>query len=167
MPAVVSDSSPLIYLTRLGRLEWLRVIYGSIIIPEAVWSEIIVGGKAFPEAVAVQSAVAQGWMNVQSIEGEPPLAQSSELDPGETEAILLARKLKAILVIDESAGRAVARELGIEITGTAGVLLRAKLQGLTKSLRNELDCLERETTFWLADDVRNELLREASEQENQ
>jgi len=161
MPAVVSDTS----LTRLGRLEWLRAIYGSVVIPAAVWNEIAVGGKDFPEACAVRSAMTDGWMNVESVQGEPTLVTDAELDAGETEAILLARKLNAVLVIDEMAGRAVAEQMGLEITGTAGVLLRAKLSGLTMSLKGELDRLQHETTFWLADDIREELLRQASEQD--
>ena len=55
MPAVVSDTSPLIYLTRIGRLDWLRVIYGDVVIPGEVWRELSEAGRGFPEFAAVQT----------------------------------------------------------------------------------------------------------------
>ena len=102
-------------------------------------------------------------MQVQLINNEPALLLGSDLDAGEVEAIQLACKLSATLVIDESAGRAVAQKLGLKITGTAGVLLRARLAGLTDNLASELNRLQRETTFWLADEIRDDLLRLAGE----
>lgn len=163
MPAVVSDTSPLVYLTRLGHLGWLRELYGAIVLPEAVWKEITVGGKGLPEGNAVEAAFASGWMSVRQASLPPELTADEELDPGESEAIALARELSAILIIDDAAGRRVGERLGLRLTGTAGVLLAAKLRGLTPSLKRELDRLQSETTFRLSEDLRAELLEQASE----
>ena len=65
MPAVVSDSSPLIYLTRLGHFTWLEQLFHSVIIPEAVWREIIHDGSRYPEAPEVEKAVTAGWIRVE------------------------------------------------------------------------------------------------------
>lgn len=144
MRAVISDASPLIFLAQLGHLEWLRAIYGGIIIPDAVWKEVT--SKNAPDAKVIRAAERAGWMEIKS-PGKPIPCEASELDTGEREAIALAAELNALLIIDELAGRRIAKQLGLSVTGTAGVLLSAKLRGLTKSLRAELDRLEKETTF--------------------
>jgi predicted nucleic acid-binding protein len=162
MRAVISDASPLIVLAKLGHLDWLRVIYGKVVVPPAVWGEVAVDENRFPDARAIRRALVEGWLEVTpATKAIPPAAL--DLGRGEREAIALAEELDAVLIIDEWAGRQVAQRLGLKVTGTAGVLLTAKLRGLTKSLQDELDRLEKETTFWLSSDLRADLLRQASE----
>jgi predicted nucleic acid-binding protein len=164
MRAVISDASPLISLAKLGHLDWLRVIYGKIVVPPAVWSEVAVDENKFPDARAIRRALAEGWAEVTPPTKAIPRA-ALDLGRGEREAIALAEELSAVLIIDELAGRQVAQKLGLIVTGTAGVLLTAKLRGLTKSLKGELERLEKETTFWLSSDLRADLLRQAAESE--
>jgi hypothetical protein len=164
MRAVISDASPLISLAKLGHLDWLRVIYGQIAVPPAVWSEVAVDENKFPDARAIRRALAEGWLEVTPPTKAIPRA-ALDLGRGEREAIALAEELSAVLIIDELAGRQVAQQLGLNVTGTAGVLLTAKLRGLTKSLKGELERLEIETTFWLSSDLRADLLRQAAESE--
>ena len=162
MPAVVSDSSPLIYFTRLGHFPWLELIFGQVLIPQAVWREIVQDGSRYPESGEVQNAIQAGWMKVEHAEltGDVELA---ELDPGEAEAITLAQKLDALLIIDETAGRAVALHRNVKVTGTLGILLEAKRRGLTPNLAQEIERLLHSTTFRLAAEVRDELLRQVGE----
>lgn len=163
MQWVIADASPLIYLARLGHLDWLRTIYGKVTVPNAVWDEIVVGGKALPEATAVASAKEEGWLQLRNPSSKiPDLAR--KLDLGEQQAIALANELGATLIIDELAGRLVAQSLGLKIIGTAGILLIGKERGLTPSLKSELNKLKNETTFWLSDELRADLLRKASEE---
>lgn len=56
MPAVVSDSSPLIYLTRLGRFSWLEELFGIVTIPQAVWDEIVRDGRSFENSTTFRLA---------------------------------------------------------------------------------------------------------------
>jgi predicted nucleic acid-binding protein len=49
MAAVVSDTSPLVYLTRLGHFDWLQQLYSEVLIPAAVWDELVRHGAAYPE----------------------------------------------------------------------------------------------------------------------
>jgi hypothetical protein len=144
-------------------LDWLRELYGSVFLPEAVWREVTVAGAGLPEAVAVQAAVADGWMVIREAPALDLDLDAEELDSGEAAAIALARALGAILIMDDAAGRRVGQRFGLHLTGTAGVLLTAKLRGLTPSLARQLDRLQAETTFWLKDELRTELLRQASE----
>jgi len=162
MPAVVSDSSPLIYFTRLGHFEWLERIFGQVVIPQAVWREIVQEGSRYPESGEVQRAVQAGWMKVEHAEVAGD-AELEELDPGEGEAIALAQRLGALLIIDEAAGREVALHRKVRVTGTLGILLEAKQRGFTTSLGQEIERLLRTTSFRLAAEVRDELLRRVGE----
>ena len=64
MPVVVADSSPIVYLSRLGRLGLLHDLYSSVLIPTAVWREVAVEGKGLPEAQALTEAVKIGRAHV-------------------------------------------------------------------------------------------------------
>ena len=162
MSAVVSDSSPLIYFTRLGHFLWLERIFGQVIIPQSVWREIVEEGSAYPESVEVRNAIREGWMKVEQVDVACD-AELEALDPGEAEAIALAQKLGALLIIDEAAGREVAIRRKVKVTGTLGILLEAKQRGLTSSLTQEIERLLRTTTFRLAAEVRDRILKQAGE----
>ncbi len=161
MPVVVSDTSPLIYLTRLGHFDWLRQFYSYVFIPTAVWDELNHQGASYPEAKETQGAVLSGWMKVRK--PERPIAGYSELDLGEREAIALAKELGAMLLIDEAEGRQAARRLGIPVTGTLDLLIEAKRRGLILKVGDELACLTKETTFRISDELRTAVLQQAGE----
>ena len=165
MPAVVSDSSPFVYLATLGRFELLRVIYGQVLIPEAVWIEVAVQGGARPEAVFLRQARVDGWVLVVQVAG-PVSPLIAKLDVGEREAILLAHQRNALLIIDEARGRAVAEQLGVHCVGTIGVLLEAKLRGLIPALRPELEKLRSGSNFRFTESLFRAVLLKASEPEN-
>jgi len=129
---VVSNSSPLIYLTELGKLELLRKMFGEVIIPEEVFNEVVVRGKeeGFPDAKVIEKAVERGWLKVRKaqrrLEEDAP-----ELDRGEVEVISLAREIGAGLVLmDDASGRSVSEALGLNTKGTVYVLLKAHRKSL-------------------------------------
>ena len=100
---VIADSSPLIYLSRVGALDVLRLLYGEVVVPAVVWAEVVEMRPNAPGAEVVKGAT---WLRVPEVEPEPT---DLGLDPGETAAIVLAEALGAdLLLIDERAGRAVA-----------------------------------------------------------
>jgi len=125
MAVVVADSSPLVYLARLGRLELLRLLYSEVLIPDAVWREVAVEGGDFTEGRALMAAASAGWIRVESCAPAAEEPSLRGLDDGEREAITLAIRLRALLIIDEAAGRAAATKLGVTLTGTLGVLVQA------------------------------------------
>ena len=91
-------------------------------------------------------------------------ALRDQLDAGESEAIALALELKStILLIDETEGRRVAAAYGIKKTGTFGVLLLAKKQGLIPSLKEEIDKLQHKAHFWISAPLYEKLLHAAGE----
>ena len=86
------------------------------------------------------------------------------LGPGEAEAMILAAEVKAdAILMDESAGRAVARRRGLLPVGVLGILLRAKQRTLIGPLSPLLDRLQSELGFFISPAVRAEVLKNANE----
>jgi uncharacterized protein len=133
---VVSNSSPLIALARVGWLNLLASLFQRILIPAEVHHEVTVAGSGLPGADEVSKA---GWIEVAP--GRPPANPSLEqacqgLGAGERGAILLARSLPAdLILLDESKARRVAREAGLPMTGCLGVLEAGARKGLVLDLR--------------------------------
>jgi len=85
---IVSNASPLIALVRIGQLDLLRQLYSEIIIPEAVWHEVVVEGADQPGAEVVSSA---SWIVRRTVTNRALVhGLQQELDAGEAEAIALA-----------------------------------------------------------------------------
>lgn len=138
---VVADTTPLLYLSRIDRLDIVRAVHREILVPETVWEELVVARPAEPGVEAVRSSP---WIRVNDdVERagiDPALA--ALLDAGEAAAITLAEVLRAdTLLIDERKGRAVARARGLRIQGTLGLLVEARRAGVIGSLRAALDDL--------------------------
>ena len=123
---VVADTSPLNYLIRMGRPEILRNLFGRVLIPSAVLTELQHSGA--PSAVRSWAESPPSWLEVIScISLDESLPEA--LDVGERWAISLAVQLRAdLLLVDEKSARSQAIERGIRVAGTLAVLLQAALQ---------------------------------------
>jgi predicted nucleic acid-binding protein len=153
---VVSNSSPLIALVRIQRLDLVPAILESVLIPPAVAREIHPSIPIIP-----------GWLQIQEAPTTLPsvLGSSGRLGNGEQEAIALAVELGArAILIDERAGRRVAEAAGLNVIGTLGLLLQAKRAGHFANIRAELDKLL-ETSFFMTQQLYDHLLRMAGESE--
>lgn len=124
---VVSDTSPLNYLVLIDLQHILPELFERILIPVAVRDELQSAGA--PEAIARFMAAAPAWLETRQVsEVDPKL---KHLDRGEREAITLAASLSAgSVLIDERKGRLVARERGLAVSGTLGVIDLAARRGL-------------------------------------
>lgn len=159
---VVSNSSALINLARIGKLALLRDLYVEVCIPEAVWQEAVVKGEGQAGANEIKAAVWIKALRVKNAELVKALRQ--ELDPGESEAIALALETQAeLLLMDERLGRDTARHLGLPFTGLIGLLVEAKRKGLISSIRQELDALRDIAGFRIADSLYWRILRDEKE----
>jgi uncharacterized protein len=122
---VVSDSSPLITLSRAQHLDLLREFYGQVAIPREVYQEVAVAGAGLPGAEEVRRA---SWIRVQPNPSEAPAplkAACSGLGAGECSAIYLASSLRAeIVLIDEERARRAAKSAGFSVAGSIAVLER-------------------------------------------
>jgi len=160
---IISDTSPINNLAAIGALHLLKSLYGTVVIPEAVYRELTEPDFVVAGAVEVQTLE---WIQVRSIaDGAFLSVLRSELDPGESEAIALALELGAEqILIDERKGRSVAKRLSVQYTGTLGILLEAKNQALISSVKPLLDALIEEAGFWIAESLYKEALLLAQEE---
>ena len=117
---IVSDTSPISNLLRIDRLDILKELYGSVIVPQRVYQEI---GALVTFGIDITLVQSADWINVQTpLDRTFVLTLLSELDAGEAEAIALAIELKADrLLIDERIGRSVARRYGLNIIARRGL----------------------------------------------
>jgi predicted nucleic acid-binding protein len=125
---VVADTSPLNYLVQINREDILPALYTSVFVPTAVLEELNHPGAVL--AVRRWLELKPSWLIVRAAvsHADPALAR---LDPGEREAIQLAKQEHAdLLLMDEKLGVRVAREQGLAVTGTLGVLVQAARRGL-------------------------------------
>jgi predicted nucleic acid-binding protein len=118
---VVADTSPLNYLILIGEADLLYQLYGRVLIPQAVLSEL--GHPHAPAAVAEWISRCPLWLEINHVNVRPE-DRSDELDRGESEAIALAEQYKpdVLLLIDEETGRLEAMRRNIRTTGTLGLL---------------------------------------------
>jgi len=161
---VVSDASPLINLARIGELGLLRQLYGEILIPEAVWREVVVEGAGQPGADEVGKA---SWIRAREVTNEHLVrALRQDLDPGEAEAIALALEIGAdLLIMDERLGRQTASYLGVRYLGLIGVLIAAKRGGFIEAIKSRLDALQDRAGFRVSDALVQRVLRDQGEGE--
>ena len=156
---VVSNTTPLISLLKLSRISILREIYTEISIPFAVYQEIEQGKNKdyYLDLAEVR------WINIIKIKDSNALKYFLELDAGEAEAIVLATELKAdLLLMDEQLGRLFAKNAGIKMTGTLGLLIKAKELGIVKELKPLLIELTAKNV-WLSMKLQREILRRVGE----
>ena len=146
---VVTDTSCLIALDRIGHLHRLPALFD----------------VSAPPAVVAEFGQQPDWLTVRSASDEARVADLMEvLDRGEAEAIALALTIPdAELLIDEARGQRVAQQLGLQVTGTAGILLEAKRRGLIAAVRPLLDALIRKHDFHLSEKLYAVIIETAGE----
>ena len=139
---VVSDTSPVLNLAIIGRLDLLHQQFGTVWLPQAVIDELR-SEQDLPGSMAVREAIPAGWLGSEPVEDPVRVALlERDLDRGEAEAIALALQKHADwLLLDEREGRRVAKSLGLQVTGVLGILLRARLKGQVPSFREAMDQL--------------------------
>jgi predicted nucleic acid-binding protein len=161
MPAedsdVVVNTGPLVALAACGQLDLLTAVHRRVVVPQAVAAEFGRGGPGD------EAFVVPGWVDVVAV-GKPvsPLLLAY-LDPGEAEVISLAIELGLPRVlIDERRGRVVARTMGLAVSGSLGVLLKAKREGLLPAIRPSIEAMTAHGV-WLSAELCTLVLKEAAE----
>jgi uncharacterized protein len=152
---VVADTSPLLHLARIGRVDLVAAVVGNVVLPRTVWDELTASGGSSQTSTMTRLA----WLQVLD---DPPL-QDIGLDAGETAAILLAQQLNAdALLIDERLGRREATRRGLRVIGTLGILVGARRIGAIAEVAPLITQL-RAGGFWLSDDLVASMLRSVGE----
>ncbi len=158
---VVVNATPIIALSLIGKFDLLHELYGEVVTPPAVYSEILAGGSL---GVGRAELSESNWLHVVTLQ-DPQRADLllADLDRGEAEVIALAQEIGADLVIlDERLARQHAQRLGLQLTGTLGVLLKAKKHGLILAIAPLISELQY-GGIWLSDALVEEALRLAGE----
>lgn len=139
---VVADGSPLISLLNIGHLDWLEKMFSHIVIPPMVVIEVERGETEDSVWFALKESDFIRTTNLQADKRLQILLL--QVDPGESEAIILADQLDLPLLIDDKAGRKMAQTMGLKITGLVGVLeaLKRKEEISTSQMPKVLEELE-------------------------
>ena len=154
---VVSDTSPISYLVLTRTEEAIPELYGEALVPEAVHRELVHPNR--PDVVRERISDSPAWIREETVgsgsgersRGKEERGDLKDLDSGEREAIRLSVQEEAGLLIDERAGRTVARMYGIKVPGTIGVLGAAAQKGLIDPGRAVRDL--RQTSFRASADL--------------
>lgn len=158
MPEAIADTSALIFLHQLGRIELLEAFYGRVLVPAAVVAELAGGAPGSPAPPLERLP----WIVSQSV--ATTLVPPSDLGTGEVEVVALGLEHPGhILILDDARARAYARRFGLRVTGTLGVLARGVREGSLARLAPELDRLE-SLGFRMTQDLRRLLLEQVGEQ---
>lgn len=161
---VISDTTCLSALTRIGALNLLQPLFGKVTIPLKVYEELLVL-REFGVNTDIFNQL--DWLIIQ--EPSPSklldsLLANKRIDPGEGYAIALAVELNADwLVLDDLNARKAALDLGLNITGLGGILLQAKSMRLIISVKEVLDLCISKANFRLSPNVYNKLIDLAGE----
>ena len=158
---VVCDTSPLILLAKIDRLELLFRLYRQTAIPISVLDEVRVGPTE--ETTAIESLVENKALKIQRVSPEVLESVPANLGAGEREAIALAIETDAnMVVLDDREGRRVARERDLSVTGTIGILIEARAREMIASVRGEMDRLI-EAGMWIDEAFYHRILQEFDE----
>ncbi|MCD8397697.1 MAG: DUF3368 domain-containing protein [Lachnospiraceae bacterium] len=135
---VISDTTPIISLLKINHLDLLQELFGEIWIPDAVYKELISNERFNQESRQIIDAEYVKKVAVGDSKSVSLLRRATGLDAGESEAIILSDENRAdILLMDEAKGRLVAKQMGLTIMGTVGILMTAFEEHLLTALEIE------------------------------
>lgn len=150
---IISNTSPLIHLAKVGKLELLKKLFKTVQIPYSVYDEITRKPENI-ETIVVKKAVDEGWLRIKNISLNEELKKFSIVAKTELEAINLAIKEKKIVIIDDKNAVQIANIFNVNVHGTLFIILEAVKQKILKkdeavSVVNQM----MENEFYLASDV--------------
>lgn len=161
MRRVIVNSTPIILLSNANCLEILKEVYGQIVIPQSVYDEVI----QKEDSACFNLINKPDWIIVENVKDTTSKKMyQSKLHSGEVEVMMLAQEEpKAdLLILDDNAAKKTAKYLGLTVTGTLGVLLKAKSLGIISSVKNIIDKII-ENGFYITEEIYSLVLSQAGE----
>ncbi len=158
---VVTDSTILIGLAKLGKLTLLKETFSNVSIPEEVFKEVVERGKNRPGSELIKESP---WIETKSVKDKTQVNfLMGSLERGEAEVLALARELEAdLILLDEGKARKSAIIAGFNVMGLLGLFNLAKNIGLIHEVRPLINELMTKK-FRISDKVIEEALRKAGE----
>ncbi len=160
MTSVISNTSPLLYLHRVGALDLLPKLFDAIWIPEAVTDELLVGkSKGYDVPFPGEFA----WLQIVNPKSMPSEWLALDLGSGEVAAMSLAlENPKHVILLDDMLARRTAQAAGLSVWGTLKVLLEAKSRGLVEKVEPFVAKLNN-SGMWISTDLKHRILKLAGE----
>ena len=141
---IFSNTTPFIALSAIGRLDLLPALFERIHVVQSVVHECAAGG-----AIKVPALESLPWVTVQPVTSGDPEPMLTQLDEGEKWTLHAAHQVGAeLLLIDERIGRNLAERMGLKVTGTLGILLKARQQGLITSFAGTAQAMRTQGMFF-------------------
>jgi predicted nucleic acid-binding protein len=160
MAKAISNTSPLLYLWRIHRLDWLPALFDELWTPTAVVAELLEGQQ---RGYDVPNPNGHAWLQIVDPQYVPSEWLTRDLGKGEIAAMALALENPGrIVLLDDTLARQVAQSAGLKVWGTLRVLLEAKSRGLTQSIEPVVHQLQ-EAGMWVSADIRRRVLTLAGE----
>lgn len=160
MPESISNTSPLLYLYRIGVLDWLPKLFSEVWIPNAVVQELTEGQQ---RGYDVPNPRDYAWLQIVEPRSVPSQWLALDLGAGELEVLALALENPSrVSLLDDGVARRIAQAAGLTAWGTLRILLEAKSQGLTESVGPLVNRLK-DASMWISDNVRQRILVLAGE----
>jgi predicted nucleic acid-binding protein len=161
MRKVVVHTTPLIALSHIGQLDILKKMYGEILIPNAVYNEL----SAKPDSICkIEVENSKDWVRIEEIKNQ--MAKSmykTQLHEGEVEVMILAQEVNAdLVIIDDANAKKYAKYLKLPVTGTLGVLIKAKQSGYVDKLKPMLQMMI-ENGIYISQDLVKLCLKQVGE----
>lgn len=148
---VIADTSCFILLDKIDEIELLKQLFNEVVTTREVAQEF---GKELPE-----------WINIESVKDKKyQSVLELEVDKGEASAIALStEKIEALLVLDDLQARKLAEKLGLNYTGTLGMIARARTEGIVESVKPIIEKI-RNTNFRFSEEVFAAIIKTAGEE---
>lgn len=158
---VICNATPLINFAAINRLDILQAVFGTIVIPQAVYNETT--GSGFLSSQFILQAIASGWLQVHPV-SNIAFSIPPELDHGERETIALALETSELnILLDEREARQVAKNLGLQVIGTLGILLLAKNRKIIPQVQPLLDAMIDIAQYWVNATLYKQVLQQTGE----
>lgn len=161
MPRVIVNSTPLIVLSNINHLSLLQKLYKDIYIPQAVFDEVM----AKSDSACQQIKNNLDWIHVCKIKNENEKKMyRAKLHAGEVEVMILAQEdeKEDLLIIDDNSAKKTAKFLGLKVTGSLGILLKAKKEALISEVTPLLHELM-QNGFYITPQILDLVKKEAGE----
>ena len=160
MPKAISNTSPLLYLYRIGAIKLLPKMFDEVSTAEAVKNELLAGRS---KGYDVPNPEDYSWLNIVNPKSMPSEWLALDLGAGELGAMALALENPTrIVLLDDMLARRTAQVAGLQVWGTLKVLLEAKSQGLIEKIEPYVTNLS-EAGMWVSAEVKQRILILAGE----
>ena len=159
---VISDTTAISNLYKIGKLNYLKLLFGKVIIPNAVYDELLGIEQSGYDISEIKNAK---WLIKTKVKNNKLVSKLHfELDQGESEAIAIAKEKQAdFLIIDEKKGRQIAEGLGIKTIGIIGILIQLKREKIILKIKPDLDDLRDNAGFWISEKLYRFILKSEKE----